>query len=93
MTRKERMTQVLHEAFNPLFLDVIDESHQHHGHSGWREEGETHIRVKIISHIFDGESRINRHRRVNACLAPFFKEGLHALAIEANAPAETIQHE
>ncbi len=87
MTMKDLIEDRLRSAFAPLSLDVIDESHQHHGHAGWREGGETHFRVRIVAGAFDGLSRIDRHRRVNAALAEAFSRGLHALAIDAKGTA------
>jgi len=85
----ERITRKLTEAFAPQQLEVIDESHQHHGHGGWREGGETHFRVNIVSDAFAGKSRIDRHRMVNAALAEELAERVHALAIAARAPDGT----
>ncbi|MCU0818068.1 MAG: BolA family transcriptional regulator [Beijerinckiaceae bacterium] len=87
MSRQERI-QTLLSSLEPISLEVIDESHQHHGHSGWREGGETHYRVIIRAKAFDGLSRVERHRRVNALLAPEFETGLHALAVVARSSAE-----
>lgn len=87
MSRQERIRTLL-SSLEPLALEVIDESHQHHGHSGWREGGETHYRVIIRSAAFDGLSRVERHRRVNALLAPEFESGLHALAVVARGSSE-----
>jgi BolA protein len=85
----ERITRKLTEAFAPQRLEVIDESHQHHGHGGWREGGETHFRVNIVSDAFAGKSRLDRHRMVNAALAEELAERVHALAIAARAPDGT----
>jgi BolA protein len=85
----ERITRKLTEAFAPQQLEVIDESHQHHGHGGWREGGETHFRVNIVSDAFAGKSRLDRHRMVNAALAEELAERVHALAIAARAPDGT----
>jgi BolA family transcriptional regulator, general stress-responsive regulator len=84
----ERITRKLTEAFAPQELRVIDESHQHHGHGGWREGGETHFRVDIVSDAFAGKSRLERHRLVNAALAQELADRVHALAIAAKAPGE-----
>ncbi|KQK30207.1 BolA family transcriptional regulator [Bosea thiooxidans] len=84
----ERITRKLTEAFAPQQLRVIDESHQHHGHGGWREGGETHFRVDIVSEAFAGKSRLERHRLVNAALAQELADRVHALAIAAKAPGE-----
>ena len=88
MTLTEWITQALEERFRPTVLNVIDESQQHAGHAGWREGGETHFRLDIVSEAFAGKSRVERHRMVNAALAPAFVRGLHALAIQARAPGE-----
>jgi BolA family transcriptional regulator, general stress-responsive regulator len=77
----------LREAFSPLSLEVIDESSQHHGHSGARPGGESHFRVKIVAEAFHGKSRVEQHRMINEVLAGELKERVHALAIEARAPA------
>jgi BolA protein len=88
MTLKDRMTRALEERFEPLALAVVDESHQHVGHAGWREGGETHYRIDIVSSAFEGKSRVERHRMVNDALSEAFEGGLHALAIRARAPGE-----
>lgn len=85
----ERITQKLTEAFAPQELKVIDESHQHQGHGGWREGGETHFRVNIVSEAFTGKSRLERHRLVNAALAQELADRVHALVIAAKAPGES----
>jgi BolA protein len=87
MSMKERISAHL-AALAPAELEVIDESEQHRGHGGWREGGETHFRVKIRAAAFDGLGRVERHRRVNALLAPEFARGLHALAIVARGTQE-----
>ncbi|MDP3408413.1 MAG: BolA family protein [Bosea sp. (in: a-proteobacteria)] len=84
----ERITNRLEQALAPQTLRVIDESHQHQGHGGWREGGETHFRVEIVSSAFAGKSRLERHRLVNAALAQELAESVHALAIAARAPGE-----
>ena len=87
MNRQERIRQHL-ASLEPIALEVIDESEQHRGHGGWREGGETHYRVVIRSALFDGLSRVERHRRVNDLLKPEFERGLHALAVVARASTE-----
>ena len=88
MVVREVITRKLNEAFAPEILSVEDESERHRGHGGWREGGETHFRVRIVSAAFAGKSRVERHRMVNAALAEELGAGVHALAIEARAPGE-----
>jgi BolA family transcriptional regulator, general stress-responsive regulator len=88
MSLKDDITRILTERFAPTQLVVADESHRHRGHSGWREAGETHFRLDIVSAAFAGKSRVERHRCVHEALAPAFSRGLHAVAIRARAPGE-----
>jgi BolA protein len=87
-TMADRIAGKLTAQLAPEQLKVIDESHQHHGHAGWREGGETHFRVEIVSPAFAGKSRLERHRLVNTALAEELAGGVHALAIAAQAPGE-----
>ena len=88
MSTKEAIINKLREAFSPESLDVTDESHLHEGHAGHRPGGETHFRVYIVSPAFQGKSRIERHRLINAALATELAGSVHALAIRAQAPGE-----
>lgn len=83
MTVQQTMTTILTEALHPTSLEVLDESHLHAGHSGSREGGETHFRVRIVAEAFNGKSRLERHRLVNTLLAAELRGGVHALAIDA----------
>ena len=87
-TVQHTITNKLREAFVPESLDVTDESHLHEGHAGHRPGGETHFRVYIVSPAFEGKSRIERHRMINATLAAELAGSVHALAIKAQAPGE-----
>jgi BolA family transcriptional regulator, general stress-responsive regulator len=89
MNTRDLITNKLREAFTPESLDVTDESHLHEGHAGHRPGGETHFRVYIVSPAFEGKSRVDRHRMINAALAQELEGSVHALAIHAQAPKET----
>ena len=88
MSTRDIITEKLTEAFKPQNLRVEDESHKHEGHAGHRPGGETHFRVYIVSPAFEGKSRIERHRMVNAALASELADRVHALAIHPSAPGE-----
>ncbi|MDF1687340.1 MAG: BolA protein [Parvibaculaceae bacterium] len=81
---EEKLTAALH----PHQLEVIDESHLHAGHGGARPEGETHFRVVIVSPLFEGESRVARHRMVTKVLAAEMNNPIHALALKTQTPKE-----
>ncbi|MGN6585517.1 MAG: BolA family protein [Rhizobiaceae bacterium] len=96
MSIQSSIENKLNAALAPERLAVINESHLHAGHhhvDGGHEAifdgtGETHFRIRIVSPVFAGMSRVERHRRVNELLAAELKAGLHALAIEPAAPGE-----
>jgi BolA protein len=90
MQTKDVMIEKLTKAFAPEHLDVQDESERHKGHGGWREGGQTHYRIHIVAQAFAGKSRLERHRMVNAALEAELNGGVHALALQAAAPGETL---
>ena len=87
-TVKDRMRAKLEAALAPERLEIADQSHLHAGHSGWREGGQTHFSIKVASARFIGKGRLERHRMIYALLAEEIAEGVHALAIEAEASDE-----
>ncbi len=83
----ENLRQRLKQVLQPCQLEVLDESHQHHGHAGANGSGfGTHFRVRITAGVFVGKSAVARHRLVYDALQDFMEQGLHALAIEAQTP-------
>ena len=85
--RKDEITRLLTEAFEPETLGVDDESHLHEGHEG-AKDGRSHFRVLIISHIFEDKSLLERHRMVYRALGSLMSTDIHALAIDAWSPEE-----
>lgn len=81
MAVKDELQERLTAAFQPERLEVVDESHKHAGHSGWREGGETHFRVLLRSDRLAPLSRIARHRAVHAALGDLTTR-IHALALD-----------
>lgn len=66
---------------DPQVIEVIDESEDHRGHSGWRDGGQTHFRIRLVSPKFAGLTRIQRHRLVHQTLGDIVGR-IHALALE-----------
>ena len=73
---RERLT-----ILEPVTLEVLDESEGHRGHSGYREGGQSHFRIRMTSPRFAGLSRIQRHRLVHETLGDIVPR-IHALALE-----------
>lgn len=80
-----KITEKLIEAFAPEHIEVVDESHQHIGHAGYREGGNTHFRVVMNASSLAGQSRVEQQRSIYKVLAPEFARGLHALALEVSS--------
>ena len=78
----------LTEAFAPVALEVVNDSHRHAGHAGSPGTGESHFTIKVVSAAFAGKSRLERHRMVNRALAAELAGKIHALAVTALAPDE-----
>ena len=83
--RVAAIRQRLQQAFAPLELEVIDESHRHAGHAGARD-GRGHFRVRIVSAAFAGLAPLARHRTVYTALGELMQTEIHALAISAMTP-------
>lgn len=87
----DRIETKLVAALSPSKIDVVDESHLHAGHAGARPEGETHFRVLIVAHAFEGQSRVSRQRQVNEILRDELAGPVHALTMKTMSPAEAEQ--
>ena len=82
MTVAHTIEVKLAKALQPTQLEVIDESHQHAGHSGARPEGETHFRIRITAETLNTLSRVQQHQRIYTILSEEIGNPIHALAIE-----------
>jgi BolA family transcriptional regulator, general stress-responsive regulator len=76
-------------SLEPVELELVDESEQHRGHSGYKAGGNTHWRLAIVSPRFAGKTVVARHRMVYEALGSLMQDPIHALAITARAPEET----
>ena len=79
----DQLTAQLTAQLHPFQLQVFDESAAHAGHAGSDGSGQgTHFRVRIGAGVFQGLTRVAKHRLVYDALQQFTDQGLHALAIE-----------
>ncbi len=74
--------QKLRECFEPIFLEVVDESELHRGHVGFKEGIQTHLRVVIRAKSFEKMSRISRERAIHKALGSSIMHNIHALSIK-----------
>ena len=84
----EAIRDKLARAFQPMRLEIVDDSARHHGHAGSREGGESHFNVVIEAAAFEGQGRVQRQRAVYAALKDELAGPVHALSVKALAPGE-----
>jgi len=73
----------------PVHLALDDDSASHAGHPG-AAGGAGHFSLLIVSHRFAGLGRLARHRAVMDRVGDLIPHPLHALAVKAYAPEESI---
>lgn len=86
---REKLTAAL----TPERLDLEDDSWRHagHHHDGGmdaRPGGESHFNLLIVTAAFEGRSRLERQRMVNALLKAELSGPVHALSVKALTPGE-----
>lgn len=80
------LTDIIHTKLailEPIEIVLINDSHQHIGHSGANDTGETHFSLRIVSDHFLGKSTIQRHKIIYSLLSDELKNSIHALSIKA----------
>ena len=81
--RKKRIETTLKNAFDPVFIEVRDDSKQHAGHQSIEEGAmETHFYINMVTLSFRGYSKVKMHRKVYELLKEEFESRLHALELE-----------
>lgn len=88
MTMRETLETKITAACNPVLLEVVDDSESHRGHGGWREGGETHFNVVVVSEAFAGMSRVARQRMIFDALSEEMASSVHALSLQCRTPEE-----
>ncbi|KHN54006.1 transcriptional regulator BolA [Pectobacterium fontis] len=83
---RETIEEKLRVGFEPVHLEVIDESYRHNVPAG----AESHFKVVLVSDKFMGERVIGRHRAVYAVLAVELAGSVHALALHTYTATEWI---
>lgn len=82
MSLREVITSILTKELTPIYIEVTDFSEKHRGHSGYREGGESHFDVVVVSDIFSGKSRIDRQKIVYKLLENEMRTKIHALTLK-----------
>jgi len=81
-TLRERLASLV-----PSVLEIYDDSAEHVGHAG-AAGGGGHFSLLIVSEVFAGLPRLQRHQRVLREVADLLPNPVHALSIKALTPEE-----
>lgn len=81
---KNKIEQKLTEAFQPVHLEVMNESYMHNVPEG----SESHFKVIVVSDAFLDKRLIACHREINQVLADELANDIHALAIHTHTPKQ-----
>lgn len=79
-SRLARFERALQGKFKVEYLEIENESAKHSGH--YSGDGESHWRILLVTPDFKGQSRVQRHQRINDLLRAEFEQGLHALSLQ-----------
>ena len=80
MTRIERIKTRLTDIFQPDYLEIIDEGHQHIGHPG-AKSGLGHFCVIIKAPALTNKPLLQAHRLIYEALGNMMKNDIHALRL------------
>ncbi len=86
MTIQEEIEDILNKEFSPTFLNVVNNSHLHKGHSGDDGSGNTHFLVEIDTDVFKKYNRLECHRMVYKSLNDIVNDRIHSLEISILRP-------
>ncbi len=87
-TRQE-IENILREKFQPLELEVINDSYSHRNHHEAKQHtGAGHFKVMMKSARFDGKNAVMRHRMVYQELMGLMDAKIHAVNLDLLASDE-----
>ena len=65
------------QSLEPVVMEVLNESHMH----SVPPNSETHFKVTLVSDVFVGIRKVQRHQKIYAILADELSGPVHALAL------------
>jgi BolA protein len=87
MTIEQQIIDKLNDAFDPIHLEIENESDMHSGPPG----RESHFKVTLVSKKFDELMLIKQHRMVNETLKTELAGVIHALALHTYNPDQWFE--
>ncbi len=87
MTIEQQIIDKLNDAFDPIHLEIENESDMHSGPPG----RESHFKVTLVSKKFADLMLIKQHRMVNETLKTELSGVIHALALHTYNPDQWFE--
>jgi BolA protein len=82
MNVEQQIQLKLDQAFKPMHLEIVNESHMHNV----PKDSESHFKVVLVTHEFDGLNKVKQHQAVYKALAEELAGAVHALALHTFTP-------
>ncbi len=82
MNRTTKLRELLTKRFEPIFLDIQNESSKHHVPL----HAETHFKIVMVAEVFASLSPVARHRLLYKVCQEELEQGLHALSLQLFTP-------
>jgi BolA protein len=80
-----RLEEKIKTSLHPTHLEIADESSKHFSHS---KTMDSHFDVTIVSTVFQGMPRVQRHRYMYELFSKELKGPIHALSLHLFTPEE-----
>lgn len=91
----DEIQRILTARFQPLVLEIQDDSSLHAGHEGVKKSGGGHYSVLMVSKAMTGLNSLARHKEVYRSLeSEMNAHKIHALKLKLHTPEEweSISH-
>tara|TARA_Y100000816_G_scaffold184796_1_gene133987 strand:- start:924 stop:1205 length:282 start_codon:yes stop_codon:yes gene_type:complete len=88
MTLKESINKKINDNLKPSFFKIINFSDQHKNHYSGDNKDTSHIKIIIVSELFNGHSRIERERIVHNILREEILTEIHSIRLKLYIQSE-----
>ena len=88
MTLEESINKKINDQLKPSFFKILNFSDQHKNHYAGENKDTSHIKIIIVSEIFDGHSRIERERIVHNILKEEILTEIHSIRLKLYIQSE-----
>ena len=88
MTLEESINKKINDQLKPSFFKIFNFSDQHKNHYAGENKDTSHIKIIIVSEIFDGHSRIERERIVHNILKEEILTEIHSIRLKLYIQSE-----